>query len=432
MAKVLAQAIDETLRSGGYRPIQGEDPAPAVGRFAVDEERRFDPEPQQAALQRSVVEGVGFLGAQAHALAEFGIAGEHRRRPAGETRLQAVAEPDVKRPPILLLAQPFAVRGIGDQQSGRTGRRFDVGQLAALGANAVRHPGATGVDQRRADRFGVAVAGQDRRDARVAGFPPLDRLGQQAVPQQRDVTQPAGEPPMLAQQAGRVVAGDPGGFDRQGARAAQRIDEGTAGGGDGRPVRFQQQRGGQGFLERSRDGGRAVAAPMQAVPRQVEADGGSTVAGEHMNPQIRPLPVHPRSPVKPGPKAVDDGVLDPLRAVMAVIDAGAGPAKFDGERAVRGQMLLPGKLVDAGVQCLHPGEGKLGQRQQHPAGGARPQAGAISQFQRASETDAAAGRFGIDGAQSAQFRHQQGLDAGRGGGEEGDCFAHGFNPRWQR
>ena len=50
--------------------------------------------------------------------------------------------------------------------------------------------------------------------------------------------------------------------------------------------------------------------------------------------------------------------------------------------------------MNAGVQRFRAVNGKFGKRQQYAVGGARPQAGAVGQFQRALEANAATGGFG--------------------------------------
>ena len=107
---------------------------------------------------------------------------------------------------------------------------------------------------------------------------------------------------------------------------------------------------------------------MQAVAGQVEADQGLTVAGLNLDAQVRPQPVDARSPAATRPKPIHDGVLDPLRAVMAVIDTGTGAAKIHGERAIRVQVLFPGQCMNAAVEFVGIGGGDFGQHQQHPAG----------------------------------------------------------------
>ena len=193
------------------------------------------------------------------------------------------------------------------------------------------------------------VAGQDRRDTGSTGLAPLPRLGQQAIPQRRDMAQPAAEAPVVAQQPRSMIASDPSSFDRQGSGTAQRVQQGAARGGDGEPIGFQQQCGSQGFLQWRDHAGLAVTAPVQAVAGQVEADDSLVVPQLNMNAQIRSLAVDAGSAAALRPKAVDDGVLDPLSAVMAVIDTGAYATEFDAERAVWSQVLFPGQGMDAAV-----------------------------------------------------------------------------------
>ena len=62
---------------------------------------------------------------------------------------------------------------------------------------------------------------------------------------------------------------------------------------------------------------------MQAVAGQIEADRGLTVAPADVNPQIR-LPRIDAGPLAAAcPEPIHNGVFDPLRAVVAMVNAGA-------------------------------------------------------------------------------------------------------------
>ena len=115
MAQVLAQAIDKGISASGSCPFQHLVTAAPVGGGAVDKKFGRDLELQQPAFQRSVVEDVGLVRAQAHALAQIGIAGQHGGMPVAEPGFEALAERGIERGQVVMFAKAFAIGWIGEQ-----------------------------------------------------------------------------------------------------------------------------------------------------------------------------------------------------------------------------------------------------------------------------------------------------------------------------
>ena len=155
---------------------------------------------------------------------------------------------------------------------------------------------------------------------------------------------------------------------------------------------------------------------MQAVAGQVEGHRNLIFAPLHGYAQIRLLPGHAWPLPVAHPEPVNDRILDPLRTKVTVIDARPTAGKVNAQGAVRGQMLLPGQGMHAGIQRFSIGGGKRSQEQQDAAGGTRPQTDAISLFQRTAKAHPGARRTRLLDAQGCQFRRQHGFDTcGRSG-----------------
>ncbi len=164
----------------------------------------------------------------------------------------------------------------------RRGRKLR--QLAALEEEPLVEARARGIRLGVADRDGIAVEAADapRRQQVPAGGAP--RLRARSLgPGMRVVLLPALEAEPLAEQPGRDVGGDQRGLDRQRAGPAHRVDERAAGRRDRRPARADQDRGCEVLLERRRALPAAVAAPVQAVARQVDRDRDGAARGVHID-----------------------------------------------------------------------------------------------------------------------------------------------------
>ena len=73
----------------------------------------------------------------------------------------------------------------------------------------------------------------------MTGLAPFVGFDQYAIPQRGNMAQPAAESPMSALQTGRTVARNPGRFNRQSTRTAQRIEQRPACRRNRQPACFQ-------------------------------------------------------------------------------------------------------------------------------------------------------------------------------------------------
>lgn len=154
--------------------------------------------------------------------------------------------------------------------------------------------------------------------------PALLRLVSQALPARGVVPPPAVETEVLPQQPGRSVSGHQRSLDRQRTRAAERVDQGAAAGGDRGPAGAQQDRGREILLEGSGNLPRAVSAPVQALARQVDAQRGDRTVDARVDAHRRLNDIHRRAAAGGLAELVDDGVLYALGRVAGVQRARIG------------------------------------------------------------------------------------------------------------
>ena len=378
---------------------------------------------EQPAGQGAVVEAVIARGPQAHPPPQVRVAHEDGGLPAAKSLAQHGAQQAVEPHQLLGLAQAFAVGRIRHHQAQiPLATRGGLTQVAALEVDLARQPGALQIVEGYPDRGRVPVVAPDRGldglEPRQTRGPALPRLRQEFPPGARFMPQPAGHPPMDSGEAGGNVGGNQGALDAEGAGAAQGVEEGGALPGHGRPGRTQQDGGRQVFLEGRGAALMAVAPQVQGVAGKVQAEGHLTAMQIGLDAQIRPLPVHAGALAKPGTEAIDDGVLDPQGAKLAVADAALRPVELDREGAAQGEMLLPGQGAGPGVKAVAVGGREAGQRQQHPVGDPRPEAGAVGVRERAREAGTPPGLLGRGEAEVTQLIGKQGFQVPGGGGKE--------------
>ena len=257
-------------------------------RLRPGETLRRHRELQQRHPQRTVVEGVELVGAQAEEPAELAVVDQHRRTPADEHGAQAFAEQRVQADELGGgAAQAGAVGRVGYEQPGHgvgAGRRRELGELAPLHAHERRESCSRRVVAGQGDGPWIMVVARDDlgadagdgQNARKAGVAALLGVGDETAPESIVVAQPAVEAETAglgAQQPGGHVAGDEGRLDGQRAGPAQRVDQAAAGGGQRRPAGAHEDGRGEVLLERRGDLHTllAVAPPVQALAREVEA-----------------------------------------------------------------------------------------------------------------------------------------------------------------
>ena len=127
---------------------------------------------------------------------------------------------------------------------------------------------------------------------------------------------------------------------------------------------------------------------MQTVAGKIEAQRRTLAVEPHIQSDVGPLQLH-RRPL-PGALAqlIDDRVLGLQRAEVRVLDAGGCSTEFDGERAIRRDVLRPVDRCDAFVQGLRRCGRKIPERHENATRGTGPQTRAIRSFQRALEQHA--------------------------------------------
>jgi hypothetical protein len=187
------------------------------------------------------------------------------------------------------------------------------------------------------------------------------------------------------------VVRDERSLDRERAGAAQRVDEArVARGGDRRPPGPQQHGRCQILLERRRPLRAAIAAPVQAVAREVDCHRGDVAVDVQVDAHVGRGRVHRGPAAALLPELVDDGVFRLERRELRVREHGATKRGVDRERTVGAQMRAPVDAAHAGIELLGCGRRKARKRQQHAIRNSRPQARLVSLLERCRTVDAGA------------------------------------------
>ncbi|CAM5209195.1 hypothetical protein LSPH26S_03838 [Lysinibacillus sphaericus] len=269
----------------------------------------------------------------------------------------------------------------------------------------------------------VGVAAEEAWPQRTqAGLGALFRRIQQAAPQCDVVLLPAEEAEVLAAQAGGHVGRHQRALDQQRAGAAHRVEQRAAGGVHRRPLRAQQHRGREVFLQRRLALLLAPATPVQRRAGEIQRHGGAVAAQAQVDADVRLLGVDAGARTVALAELVDHGILHPQADELAVGELAQRGAGVHREGGVRGQVGAPVDRLHAAVQRVVVGRVELGQRQQDAAGQARPQAGQVGGFQRAPEEFRADQRLThVERTERDQFvARQQVFHALRAGGRSSD------------
>ena len=269
-------------------------------------------------------------------------------------------------------------------------RRRQVRQVAPVEHEVIAEAGTVRIGEAGADGGLVAVtaratAAVERRRGRARPRPPRAARCQSVGV----VLQPALEAEPAPQQSRRDARRDQCRFDHERARAAHRVVEAAAlrARCAGQPA-AQQQRRREVLLERRFDAGLAVAAAMQRLAAQVDADRDAFAGEPQVDAQVR------RAAVDRGTRAdcarASGRRSRPWRSRAANCVC-AQPARrladdVDRKRAVGAQVRLP-TAGRAAPRYITVGVGRVdvGQRQQHAARRARMQAGEVGAAQRPAE-----------------------------------------------
>ena len=221
-----------------------------------------------------------------------------------------------------------------------------------------------------------------------------------------------------AGQTGRYVGRDQRRFEQQRAGAAHRIEQGTAIRGDLRPTRADQQRGREVLLERRATAVEPIAAPVQTLAGEIEADRGLRAMQMDVDGDIRLVGIDIGTTAVHVAEAIGECIFHAQRREVRMRDRVRAAGDIDRERA---RDVEQGRPVDRaraeveriGVRNLHEV-----QRQQHAAREPRPQAGAIGIEPAAVGRDAAATLGDLAQPEAAQLLDQQRFQSARAAHEQ--------------
>ena len=370
---------------------------------------RHHVEQEQAAVEIAVVERDFAFRVQAHQFGHVAVAGKHADGPACVVLLQPAAQLGVECVQGLDFGQAFAVGRVG-QHDAALAVRPCVLRVAVGNVDEAVHFGEAGVLPCGAGHGAVVVGGGDvfRRPA-AGGFPCLlfDALPQGGVVFLQFFK---AETP---HDAGCAVQGNERGFDGDGAAAAEGVLEGLAAVVSGQ----QQEAGGQVFAQRGFAGVLAVAAFEQGFARCVDEDLDGFVVEEGVYADVGSLFVHGRAFAEAVALAVAYRVFDFQADEGGVFDAGAFAFHMDFDAVRRGEPILPADVARGFVDVVFGAVGGFGQAQQHAAGGAAVQVGAVNLFEAAGAGDAAVGGGEVGAALGGKFGVQDAFQPARAGNE---------------
>ena len=183
------------------------------------------------------------------------------------------------------------------------------------------------------------------------------------------MTGPAVEAEALPCKARGDVGGHHGGLDQQGAGAAQRIHQRCPLARQRRPARAHQQRRGEVLLERGVADVAPVAATVQALPGEVDAQDEASAVQVGVEAQVGGLDVHRRARLPAGLQPLYHAVLDRLGAEAGMADLVAATMEVHRQGAALGQVLFPGQGCGGEAQRLGGGDALLpGETEDHPVG----------------------------------------------------------------
>lgn len=195
------------------------------------------------------------------------------------------------------------------------------------------------------------------------------------------------KPEALLLASRRQIQRHHGRFDNQGAGTTHGIDKIAAVLGQLRPSGTHQQGRSQVFLQRSRAFFGAVAAHMQAVTTNIDAQRQSATIQTCRYRDVRHLGRHRGALTTTGAEPVDDTVFDALSPVLGVADSVVLPEKSHPETAGHRNVLLPVHVHHAVIQLVTAGGINLIQMKDDPVSQTRPQTGPVTAFQTTLRPD---------------------------------------------
>ena len=361
---------------------------------------------QQLAWQGAVKQAVLLVTADAHALAEFGVAGEDRRLPALTLLTQHLTQLLIEVHQTGSGTQALAIGRVTDHQAllaairvGRKGRQF-----ALIHLDPLAHTRALDVVAHRLQQTRISLVATDpQRWSRQAALGALTRLGQHLLPQHRHMLLPTAEAPVLALQVGRHIGGHQRSLDQEGTGAAHRVGECPARLGQRRPASADQNRRGQVLLQRRCALLQAITPLVQTGAGQVERQLHLATMAMHIDAQIRAYLVDAGTTAIGATQLVHHSVLDLECAKVGVVDAGQAAGEVDGQGAIDSQVITPVDHLHAGVQVLGSAGKKTLEHQQHTVTQTRPETQSVTQLDIPLYRHAGDGLLGRLGAQSEHF-----------------------------
>ena len=200
----------------------------------------------------------------------------------------------------------------------------------------------------------------------------------EAPPQLAIMPAPAQESEIVPIERGSGVARDQRGLGEKSSGAAHRVDERPALGRNSRPPGAQQHRGRHVLLQRRPPALGPVAAPMQALPREVDRYQGGRPFDVQVQEHVGPFGPDDRPFTRRFAQVVTYRIFQQLRAVDRVPDRGIAAAALAGQRRTRREVLAPIEALESFEQSLGgPGLDRA-EAEEHPGRGARPEARAVA------------------------------------------------------
>ena len=291
---------------------------------------------------------------------------------------------------------------------------------AGLGCVQGRH--AHGV---RIDVGSQNTASCNRRRAARAGF------GAQSLPKFGVVAAPARESEVVTGQRRRGVSRDQRRFDEKRSGPAHGIHQHAAGVVDGRPSGAQQHGCGHVFLQRRTTALDAIAAPVQAFAGKVHRHQRGGPFHVQMQQHVGTLGLDVRTFAGRIAQVVAHRIFEQLRTINGVTNRLVAAAAFARERRARCKMLAPIDALDGFKQAFRAARIDGAHAQQDPRRRARPQAGAVADFERALKLDVMAALTNVARAELRQFLGQHRGRPHRGGRDPiANIGVHVTNTGW--
>ncbi len=185
-----------------------------------------------------------------------------------------------------------------------------------------------------------------------------------------------------------------------------------------RPARANQHPGSDIFLQGRLAGLAAVAAPMQALARQIDGERHLSAVRMRVYADAGTLEFDVRPQPLRFAQAVHDRVFQLERTKVSMRDRGMAPAEVAGESRSRADVGSPVDVARRGIELIRVSGLEARQLQEHAVADARPQAGAVGRCKRSCEGDACRAFARLLGAEVLELAGQKVGQATRRAGNE--------------